>query len=60
MFFEDWAERFCKPELYTLQKDGVDILRVDLDAEDAVMLKLKGIPSEFKQKITPLFIKSIQ
>jgi hypothetical protein len=57
MFFEDWADQICEHELNYSVVD-VDIsdnetIRVDfMNEEDAVAMKLKGIPDEFKKYLT--------
>lgn len=51
MFFEDWADQICDREVsYTMVADTI---RVDFSKEeDAIAMKLKGIPEEFKKYIT--------
>jgi len=58
MFFEDWADSICNNEVIysTLVANrplfGVEteIIKVDfVREEDAVAMKLRGIPEEFKQ-----------
>jgi len=58
MFFKDWADSICNREVaYSISRKTVpgsgfsrDIIRVDFEnEEDAVALKLIGIPQEFQQ-----------
>ncbi len=58
MFFEDWADRICNGEVkYSVVSiDGLGqanwdhTIRVDfVNSEDATIMKLKGIPEEFRK-----------
>ena len=58
MFFQDWADELCNNEVSysTVASDGGgrlwwnEIIRVEfVNEEDAVAMKLKGIPDELKQ-----------
>ena len=60
MFFEDWADQICDGEVsysVALGPGGRfrqnETIRVDfVNEEDAVAMKLKGIPDEFKKYLT--------
>jgi hypothetical protein len=61
MFFEDWADQICDREVSysVVGSDGGgkfwsnEIIRVDfVNKEDAIAMKLKGIPDEFKKYLT--------
>lgn len=49
MFFKSWIDDICDNEVqYTVEHNVLDTLRVDFDKrEDAVLVKLRGIPTEF-------------
>lgn len=58
MFFKDWADSICNKEVaYSINRKTVpgssfsrDTIRVDFEnEEDAVALKLIGIPPEFQK-----------
>lgn len=58
MFFQDWTDDICNQEVsYSTVSTGRgsrawwnEIIRVDFsNAEDAVALRLRGIPEEFKE-----------
>ena len=63
MFFEDWADHICDQQVrYSIvETDGGgkywhnETVRVDfVKEEDAVVMKLKGIPDEFRNYLTLL------
>lgn len=50
IFFQDWADRICNEEVFysPLQPNGY--IRVDFkNEEDAIAMKLRGIPAEFQK-----------
>jgi hypothetical protein len=58
MFFEDWADGICNNEViystYIANRPlfGVEIEIIKVDCvreEDAVAMKLRGVPEEFRQ-----------
>ncbi len=58
LFFKSWVDSICNNEVsinqvsYTADLDWLEILRADFEnAEDAVALKLKGIPVEYQNYI---------
>ena len=58
IFFQDWADGICNNEVtYSVESTQAypssGIIRADfVNEEDAMMLKLKGIPDEFKGYLT--------
>ena len=53
MFFEDWADQICDREVSYTMVAGTSTIRVDfVKEEDAIAMKLKGIPDEFKNYLT--------
>ncbi len=61
IFFKDWADRICNNEVTystilesrSLYGDRVETIRVDLkNEEDAVIMKLKGVPDDLKDYLT--------
>ena len=59
MFFEDWADSICNNEVSYSYESGSRCdnspytIRVDfVNKEDALAMKLKGIPDEFKKYLT--------
>lgn len=65
MFFKSWVDDACNNEVdYTLEetkstinpKNCIEIYRVDFEnTEDAVALKLTGVPKEFQHYIELVF-----
>lgn len=51
IFFKAWVDETCNNEVeYALESDISETFRVDFERfEDAVALKLKGIPQEFQK-----------
>jgi hypothetical protein len=62
LFFKDWADRVCDEVTYNDQTTELNgkyqrhhTFRVDFAREeDAVAMKLRGIPEEFKEYLTLL------
>lgn len=57
MFFEDWADGICNNQIAysVVNTDGTDVIRADfVNKEDAVALKLIGIPPEFRKYLAIL------
>jgi len=59
MFFEDWADSICNNQVsYSYQygsfcDNSPETIRVDfVNKEDALAMKLKGVPDEFKKYLT--------
>ena len=60
MFFKDWADRICNNEVrYSIiaadrmSGRNTETIQVDfVNEEDAVAMKLKGVPDEFKNYLT--------
>lgn len=60
MFFKDWADSICNNEVTYSFLPGsycdnttTRMIRVDfVNEEDAVAMKLKGVPDEFKKYLT--------
>jgi hypothetical protein len=61
MFFKDWTDRICNEEVMysTVETDGGgkhwwnETIRVDFtNEEDAVAMRLKGVPEEFQHYLT--------
>jgi hypothetical protein len=59
MFFKDWADRICNNEVtYSFVPgsycdNSPRTIRVDfVNEEDAVAMKLRGVPDEFKNYLT--------
>ena len=57
IFFKDWADRICKNEVkYSIISElspNVEIIQVHfLNGEDALAMKLIGVPDEFKNYLT--------
>jgi len=60
MFFKDWADRICNNEVRysTITSDimsgrNKETIQVDfVNEEDAVAMKLKGVPDEFSKYLT--------
>ena len=61
MFFKDWVDAICNSEVryYTVGQNRqvprkeYDTIRLDFDnPEDAVIVKLRGVPEEFKNYLT--------
>lgn len=47
LFFQDWADSICNKEV--TYSTGISTIRVDFDnAEDALAMRLHGIPQEFQ------------
>lgn len=64
MFFKDWADRICNNEVtystiiesHKLYGEESEIIRVDLvNEQDAVAMKLRGVPDEFKNYFTLIY-----
>lgn len=60
MFFKDWADSICNNEVRyqvistdVMSGRNTQTIQVDfINEEDAVAMKLKGVPDEFKKYLT--------